>query len=484
MRSDKIEALLAQIRRFAFARLLLQSILIFGSAVAIWFFLQAAAAKYLFYYPTISLIVFGAVLVAVFAHCLGLYLGEKESVVAARLDREFQLKDRLSTYIELRDSTHLFAEALCRETAARTNAIEPRRAIHWRRGITLPALLALITVTAMLVVPYLPVPQSIAQRKAELRQVHAQMKELEKAVAKLQQQNPKNPELQKLLLQVQTEMKELQKPETDKVEALKKLNALQDALQQKYSKLDTAQKEALSQKLSELGKPSTGSKTGSGAEQKQIEELSKALDQALQGTNSSSGEKVQEKLQNGNISKADLEKLKKALEDYKAQKAESDKTMAQLQKSLEESQKGMSGGNHKITYDSRMSERQTEKGKSGVEDGPGTTNKDTGPNHFDTKKKGPSNYAEDKTKAEYEQLYKGQRENAGKDSLFLNSEWNQNGDPKFTQIRTLGEESNPGITGGNGGTSAQSSIESEVRKEKIPASYQQIVKKYFESIQQ
>ncbi len=57
-----------------------------------------------------------------------------------------------------------------------------------------------------------------------------------------------------------------------------------------------------------------------------------------------------------------------------------------------------------MTTDSRIKDRDIEKGGGGVDDGPGTTNKDVGPQHFSTKKQGGGEYAEDKTKAEYEQL--------------------------------------------------------------------------------
>jgi hypothetical protein len=89
----------------------------------------------------------------------------------------------------------------------------------------------------------------------------------------------------------------------------------------------------------------------------------------------------------------------------------------------------------------------------------------------------------DRTKAEYEQLYKGERTEAGQDPLFLNPQWNEGGQPQYTRVRTLGAESNAEVDPGAEGTGAQSSEESEIRKEKIPASYQQIIKKYFESVE-
>jgi hypothetical protein len=156
--------------------------------------------------------------------------------------------------------------------------------------------------------------------------------------------------------------------------------------------------------------------------------------------------------------------------------------MAELQESLEKAQKGMTGGKHKVIYNSQVKDRDIEKSKGGVEDGAGTTNKDMGPQHFDTKKQGPSNYAEDRTKAKYEQIYSGQREKVGKDPMFLGSKWDAE-KSRYVRVRTFGESNEPQILGGDGTTAQQSEAESIVGKEKIPASYRDIILRYFESIE-
>ena len=157
--------------------------------------------------------------------------------------------------------------------------------------------------------------------------------------------------------------------------------------------------------------------------------------------------------------------MKKALQQYKENKKSHDQQMAELQESLDKAQKGMTGGKHKVIYNSQVKDRDVEKSKGGVEDGPGTTNKDMGPDHFDTKKQGPSDYTEDRTKAKYEQIYSGQREKAGKDPCFsaVNGMLEKS---RYVRVRTFGQSNEPQILGGDGSTAQQSESESIVGKGK------------------
>jgi hypothetical protein len=120
-----------------------------------------------------------------------------------------------------------------------------------------------------------------------------------------------------------------------------------------------------------------------------------------------------------------------------------------------------------------------------VEDGPGTTNQDTGPSHFDTKKKGTGEYVEDRTRAEHDPLYEGERdEKAGKEPLLLPGQWDENGNPEYTRVRNFGL--NKDASGQNRGNAPapQNPDEAAVRKERIPASHQKIVKEYFEVVEE
>jgi hypothetical protein len=170
------------------------------------------------------------------------------------------------------------------------------------------------------------------------------------------------------------------------------------------------------------------------------------------------------------------------LKDYQENKNSRVQQMAELQESLQNAQKGMTGGKHKVVYNSEVKDRDIEKSKGGVSDGPGTTNKDVGPSHFDTKKDGKGEYAEDRTRSKYEQIYSGQRENVGKDPMFLGSKWDAE-KSRYVRVRTFGESNEPQILGGDATSAQQSEAESIVGKEKIPASYRDIILRYFESIE-
>jgi len=158
--------------------------------------------------------------------------------------------------------------------------------------------------------------------------------------------------------------------------------------------------------------------------------------------------------------------------------------MAEMESALEKARKELAPGSHQWTADSRIGDRDFDKHKAGVSDGPGTTNQDIGPHTFNTKKKDKSEYIEDRTKSEYEQLYKGQREKAGSDPLFLKSQFNKNGEQKFVTIRTFGLDKQSNAVKNSNPAVAQDSAESALQQEKIPASYQKIVRKYFESIKE
>jgi hypothetical protein len=213
-----------------------------------------------------------------------------------------------------------------------------------------------------------------------------------------------------------------------------------------------------------------------------LEKEAAELNEALEKEGLEGGEELQQQLENGKLSRQDIEKMKKALQQYQEGKKSRHQQMAELQESIEAARKGMTGGKPKVTYNSKIKDRDIEKSKGGVNDGPGTTNKDIGPSHFDTKKEGPSKYAEDRTKDNYEQLYSGQREKVGKDPMFLGSKWDAE-KSRYVRVRTFGQTNEPQILGGNSGTAQQNEAESIVGKEKIPASYRDIILRYFESIE-
>jgi hypothetical protein len=213
------------------------------------------------------------------------------------------------------------------------------------------------------------------------------------------------------------------------------------------------------------------------------EALQKELKNALEGKEPKSGEQ-RNSLSGENLSTKDLESLKQALKEYQSKKSQSEQMRSELKQALEQARKGTSSGKSRYTTDSRLKDRDTETGKGGVEDGPGTTNKDSGPSRFDTTKKGKNEYVEDRTKSDYERLFRGQREEVGNDPLYLQNRWNESGNPEYSRVRSFGAEKDSVLQGNSPLAGNQNQNESDIRKERVPPSYQEIVKKYFESIEE
>jgi hypothetical protein len=224
------------------------------------------------------------------------------------------------------------------------------------------------------------------------------------------------------------------------------------------------------------------SKDKAGSKDAGLENEARAIQEALEKEGLEGGKELREKLQSGTLTREDLKKMQKALKNYQSDKKSKDQKLAELQQSLENARKGMTSGKHSFTYNSKIKENEGGNQKGGVEDGPGTTNKDIGPQHFDTKKKEPANYVEDRTKAEYEQLYSGQRENVGNDPLFLGSKWDAE-KSRYVRVRTFGEESEPEIVLDQTKIGSQTEAESTIEKEKIPAAYRDLIRRYFDSLE-
>ena len=479
-----MDRLLTQLQKLRVVVLVVQAALILFSGWLLYRLLFAVQEKYLLQTDLLGYVTVGAILLILLIRSITLFKMKSRKYIATQLDHDYKLKERFTTYLELQDSNHPFLEALEREAEQKIPAISLIRTARIGQGTTAPLVLCLLAILFIALLPYLPVPRSIAERKAETIQIQEQARILQNVVKKIQKENPRLPEIQKALQELNKLSQDLQKETIDKSEALKRLNTMREQLQALHRNLQQSRQQALSQELQKImdGNPA-GNSTGK-VESQELEKLAKELQESMSGKDSPEGHAVSDPIAKGNISKEQIQKMKKALEDYKRDKAESDQRIARMQDSLNNTRKGLASGKSKTTSNSKMSDREAENSKGGVEDGPGTTNQDIGPHVFDTKKKGKGEYAEDRTKAEYENIYKGQREDAGSEPLFLSNPWDGSADPKYVPIRTFGANSDPTISGSSAGTGPQSKEEAEIRKEKIPASYQDIVKDYFESIQE
>ena len=479
-----IERLIGRLRMLHFVRLIVQLAFLSAGVILVFSLASAIAEKYLWKYwwaaawlPTAAALFLGTRAVASF-------FSDKRSKLAQELDSRNRLKDRLTTYVQLRDSKHPFLAPLIEETEARLNGATAMDPASLRRGSGGPLLFAVIPALLLAVLPFLPVPESLAERIDQHRRIVQEARKLQTEAQKLEKEAEKLPGLKPFVAELDQLARDLQKPSVDPAEALKKMNSAQDRLKDAGKEVEKSQREGLSKNLDRLSREGGTSGDLSESERKQMQEAARELEKALADQNLEGGKEAMEALKSGQVSPEQMEKMKQALEKYKNEQAETQKRMAELQQSMENAKKGAASGKKCVVYNSKIDDRKVDTGKSGVDDGPGTTNKDAGPSKFDTRKQGKGQYAEDRTRADYEQLYKGQRENAGSDPLFLNGQWDPE-NARFTRIRTFGVDSESGSSGnGSQETVVQSDAESVIRKEQIPASYRNLVKKYFETVKE
>jgi hypothetical protein len=479
-RSEKLDNLLNSIRFWRRMRFVLQLLLLITSAVLIFELNQKIADKYLFYHPILIFILTSGIILLFALLSLRLLLRDNERSVAGELDHDYQLKDRLNTYLELRDSSHPFLPALIHESEAHLPQVQFMRSARLKDGSTAPLVLTAILAIALATFSYWPISATTSARAEQHRQIKTASQKFQKDLQNIQKSSNITPEIKKLSQDFLKSVEQMNKPDVDPAKALQKMNEMNQQLKNLNQQLEKQQKDAFAQNLKSMKDSDT--KGQAGKNQDQLEKEAADLKEELEKQGLQGGEELRQKMENGKLSQQDLDKMKKALKEYQESKNSRQQQMAELQESLQNAQKGMSGGKHKVIYNSQVKDRDIDKSKGGVDDGPGTTNKDMGPQHFDTKKQGQSEYAEDRTKAKYEQIYSGQREKVGKDPMFLGSKWDAE-KSRYVRVRTFGESSEPQIIGSDAGTAQQSEAESIVGKEKIPASYRDIILRYFESIE-
>jgi hypothetical protein len=481
MEQNRLSRLLRKVRTVQSFALALQLVVLLLSAVLFRKITIGIHEQYLWTTPVFVWIVAGSVWLFLFIRSLAWFTSHTQKVNAFELDRLYGLKERLTTFVEFQESRHPFLEPLIRETSTKLSDVSVFRASRIT-GAMLPYLaMFLLLLTGLWFLPYLPVPESVLARKAEQQQIAEKGKELENLIRNLEKKRGLTPEVKKLSQELKQIAKDLQKPAIEKAEVFKKLNQMEE----KQRKLDSAiqQKltEDLKKSLQEATQPDGKEKELTAMEKQDLQDLAKDFQGAMEGKEPTGG--MEKNWKSEQFSSQDLKNLKKALKEFQEQKTQTEQMRAELQKSLDGARKTAGSGKRAHTTDSRLSDREVEQGKGGVEDGPGTTNQDAGPSHFDTTKKEKQEYVEDRTKAGYEQKYDGQREDVGSDPLYLQSEWNKEGDPQYTRVRNFGLDKNVDTTGQATQPGAQNQNESAVRKERIPSSHKDIVKKYFEIIE-
>ncbi len=480
MQSQKIDRHLKKVQRLRFLRLVTQISLLVTCAILLSILSSRIAETYLFYHPVVFFLIGGAALLLFAVLCTRIYFRESTSAIAHELDRKHELKDRLTTYIELRNSSHPFLPALITESENHLPKVSVLGSGHFQKGSAVPLLLTALLALSLATFPFWPVPQKIAARVEQHRQIKKHTKQLIKEVEQIKK-SPDTPlEVKRLTEEFQKMADQINKPDTDPAQALQKLNAMKKQLKDTERALEKERKQNFAKDLN--SNKGSNSKSSPGDKDSGLENEARALKEALEKEGLDGGKELQEKLQSGNLTGKDLKKMQKALENYRADKKTKEQKLAELQQSLENAKKGMTSGNHSVTYNSKIKENENGNQKGGVSDGPGTTNKDLGPQHFDTKKKSETRYVEDRTKSGYEQLYSGQRENVGKDPLFLGSKWDAD-KSRYVRVRTFGEESEPEIVLDQTQMGSQTEAESTIVKEKIPAAYRDLIRRYFDSLE-
>lgn len=476
------DRLLKSVRRMRNLILLFQCMLILLSGLMFWKGLLSLEEKYLISLTLPGLILLLPAVLLLLIQSFLVYRRESSRLrISARIDQRFDLKNRFSTYIEFREKDHPFFPALANDLETHLTNTTTVRATDFRSGMAGPGILLLMLILIVSVVPFLPVPASVVQKKQEKEQVARATEKFAKEIQSFQKAELNHPKMKTLLDSFERSAKELQKPETDRTTALKNFNALQQKLEKTRSHiLDTSEKE-FSKKIGKMANTKPGNVAGPAIDPREAARLAEELTEAL-NQKDPIGQEIADAIRRGRLSREEAEKLKKSLEEYKAERSMSERKLAELQEKLENSRKGVVSGKGEVTYDSTLKDRDIQKSKSGVEDGPGTTNLDVGPQHFDTKKEKKGKYVEDRTEAKYEKLYKGQRENAAADPVFVNSQWGEKS--KYSRVRTFGLESEASRQGGSTLIDGQDEEESAISKENIPASYREMVKQYLDSIQQ
>jgi hypothetical protein len=483
MEQNKISSLLRTIRNLQLISLFAQCLLLLTSAYLVWKLTNLLAEKYLWTSLFLIWISAGMLLLYLFSRSIAWFASRNDRVNAAAVDRLYNLKERVVTYVELQKNHHPFLEPLVHETTPRLDCVSALRAAGIKSVTLLPVILLALLTASLWIVPYLPVPDAVIVKKQEQKRIAAGAKEMEEAIRRLEQKQKLNPETKKLFQEFKKIAQDLQKPQLDKAEALKKLNAIEEKLNKNLSQNQQKLGKELEKALQQAAQPEAKNGELSAGHKQELEQLSKDFKNALQGKEPSGG-MDQHNLSTENMSSKDIQALKDALKKYQEQKSNAEQMRAEMQKAVDRAQKGMSTGKRPYITDSRIKDRDVEQGKGGVEDGPGTTNKDAGPSHFNTTKKGTGEYVEDRTKAGYDRLYEGERENVGKDPLYIESQWDENGEPKFTRVRNFGLDKDPALKNGSQQPSDQNQDESVIRKERVPPSYQEIVKKYFDTIEE
>ncbi|HET6266188.1 MAG TPA: hypothetical protein VFG11_00595, partial [Acidobacteriota bacterium] len=281
MRATTIGELLVRISRVRTVCLSL-AILIFGlSAVLIRKAALLTADRYLPSHGLTLAILLSAALLFLVTSTIVRYRYLTVRRIALLLDTRYQLKDRLTTYMEIRDQDHPFLKALTHDLEQHLGAIRLWNRLELQRLLGGPFVFLCLMILACAVIPLMPVPSSIQAHQQELRQIHQAAKQLESDINKLSEKKEESPELKQFLQQALREAKKLQEPNIDKADALARLNALKTQLNQLSGKLGQASQQDLAAMAQQLKEDASKAGASDPEAAKAMDEMARQIEQSL-----------------------------------------------------------------------------------------------------------------------------------------------------------------------------------------------------------
>ncbi|MGH9856966.1 MAG: hypothetical protein ACRD4B_03880, partial [Acidobacteriota bacterium] len=302
MEQPKIFRLLRKIRTLQLLSFAAQTAMLIGTGFLVWRLAQEIEQQYLWASPVVLPIVTAAILLFLLSRSMAWIISRNHRANAAEVDRIYALKDRVATCIELKESGHPFLAPLIRETSSKIDSVSALRASGAPSAMIVPAALLVFFTIALITLPYLPVPAEIVAKKQEQKQIAETGKELEEFVRRLEQKKAATPELKQLTNELKQLSRQLQKSAFDKADALKKLNQLQEKLNQVHANTRKELAGELKKSWQEAAKSDENQPAPTPADQKAaMEQLAREFEGALEGKEPSEGAETQ-KLNQGEFS--------------------------------------------------------------------------------------------------------------------------------------------------------------------------------------
>ena len=274
---------------------------------------------------------------------------------AARVDERAGWKERLSSALALPALTHPMEFALVDDVREKLREQKPSRLFPLRapRELKFTPLIAIAIAAVSYFVPQVDLLGYVAREKEKQKtkeEISLAIEKLEKRKKELAKDEKASEKIKDAIKKIDALAAELQKnPPADRKEALAQISNLNEELKQLKDEL--AKGAAMAEKVQKAA----GDKGGDSGE------LGKLLREGKFGEAVQELAKMRNALQEGKLSPAEREKLRKQMEAL-AEKMAKDKGLNELEKKLAQAMKGMQEGDEKA-----LDDRQTQLGKMDAE---------------------------------------------------------------------------------------------------------------------